>query len=639
MTAPEDDKTELYAARAQRFEAEVQALFARSRLFSNLRGLMFGVAVIAALFTLFGSERIVAAAFAVPAAIAFAVLVVWHSRILAAEDEARRWAQVNRDGEARCSGRWRELFDDGERFGKVPHPYADDLDLFGRGSLFQRVCVAHTRFGQEALTRLLTAPASLKEIQLRQNAVGALAPELETRQRLEALALAVVETAASRADNSENSTRGAAANASDRSAALRRSARARAPDPEPLLRWAEGEPRLEHDPLLVWGSRLLPPLTLAAIAGATLFGLHPLIWLVPLLLQIALVLRASEETTRVFTAVSATEGAFLRYGAMLELLENLALSSTLLESLRERLLSADLRPSLLMKDFRSRVGWFDLRHNGLVHPFANALLLWDIQCVLALERWQRRCGKIVRGWFGALGELEALSSLSGFAHDEKRATFPEVVENTAVFEATDLGHPLIDAPERVTNDVSLPQPGRALLVTGSNMSGKSTLLRAMGLAAVMAYAGAPVCAARLKIARCTLRTSVRVSDSLEHGVSHFYAELNKLKAVVDATQEGDPVLFLLDEILHGTNSRERQIGARWVLGELLQRGAIGAVSTHDMELCRLPENLMQRVTMVHFRESVEHGKMTFDYKLRPGPVTAGNALRLMQIIGLDVPLD
>jgi hypothetical protein len=643
LNAPDDDKSGLYAMRAQRFEAEVQAHFARSRLFSNLRGLMFGVAVIAALFAAFGSERIIAASIALPAAIAFLVLVAWHSRILAAEDEARRWALVNRNAEARCTGRWRELLEDGERFGKIEHPFASDLDLFGRGSLFQRLCVAHTRFGQEALARLLTAPASLKEIQLRQSAASVLAPELETRQRLEALALAVVETAASRADNSENSlsnTAPAGANGSERSAELRkRAARSRAPDPEPLLRWAESEPRLERDPLVVWGARLLPPLTLAAIAAAVLFGAPPLLWVLPLLLQIALALRASAETTRVFTAVSATEGAFLRYGAMLELLENLALSSTLLESLRERLLSADVRPSLLMKDFRSKVGWFDLRHNGLVHPFANAVLLWDIQCVLALERWQRRCGKVVRGWFAALGELEALSSLAGLAHDEKDLNFPEVVDGPAVFEATALGHPLIDAPHRITNDVSLPQPGRALLVTGSNMSGKSTLLRAMGLAAVMAFAGAPACAARLRIARCTLRTSVRVSDSLEHGVSHFYAELNKLKAVVDATQKDEPVLFLLDEILHGTNSRERQIGARWVLGELLQRGAVGAVSTHDMELCRLPDALMQRVTMVHFRENVENGKMTFDYKLRPGPVTAGNALRLMQIIGLDVPLD
>jgi hypothetical protein len=618
------DLAALYVERAQRFESRVLELSARSRLFSNLRGLAFGVSVIAALLAAFGADqRAVAAGVALAAILAFVVLVVWHARIFAAEDEARRWVQVNRDAEARCTGRWRDLYDDGERFGKAPHPYAGDLDLFGRGSLFQRVCVAHTGFGQEALARLFTEPSTLAATLLRQSAITALAPELETRQRLEALSLAVLETPASR--NAESNKR--------------RAARPRAPDPELLLRWAEGETRLERDGLLRWGARLLPPITLAAIAGTTLFDLPRLLWVFPLLIQIVIALRASAETTRVFNAVSSTEGAFLRYGAMLELLENLALRSELLEGLRGRLLSAEVRPSLAMKEFKAKVGWFDLRHNGLVHPIINALLLWDINCVLALEHWQRRFGKVVRGWFTALGELEAVSSLAGLAHDEPASSFPEVTDGPARFEATGLGHPLIDPGSRVENDVSLPGPGRALLVTGSNMSGKSTLLRAMGLASVLAQAGAPVCATRLSIARFTLRTSVRVSDSLEHGVSHFYAEISKLKAVVDAAREAEPVFFLLDEILHGTNSRERQIGARWVLGELLQRGAIGAVSTHDMELCRLPDALMERVTMVHFRENVENGKMTFDYKVRPGPVTAGNALRLMQIVGLDVPLE
>jgi DNA mismatch repair ATPase MutS len=187
--------------------------------------------------------------------------------------------------------------------------------------------------------------------------------------------------------------------------------------------------------------------------------------------------------------------------------------------------------------------------------------------------------------------------------------------------------------------VSLARPGSALLVTGSNMSGKSTLLRSLGVAAVLAFAGAPVCARRLRLSKLVIRSSVRVNDSLERGVSHFYAEVKKLKTALDATSDGRAVLFLLDEILHGTNSRERQIGARWILAELLKHGAIGAVSTHDEELCRLPPELMTRVELVHFRETVSDGAMTFDYRLREGPVKAGNALRVMRLAGLDVPLD
>jgi DNA mismatch repair ATPase MutS len=342
-------------------------------------------------------------------------------------------------------------------------------------------------------------------------------------------------------------------------------------------------------------------------------------------------------TGRVFAAVSMTEGAFLRYGGLLELLEKLPLDTALFASLRRSLLGGNDSPSAAMQEFSRKVGWFDLRHNGLIHPIANVLLLWDVHCVLALESWQRRSGKAARGWFKAIGEFEALSSLSGLAHDEPGFSFPELLDRPE-FTAEGLGHPLIDGPGRVTNDVSLPEGGTTLLVTGSNMSGKSTLLRAMGLAAVMAYAGGPVSAARLRLGRFQICTSIRISDSLERGVSHFYAEINKLKAVVDKSLNGLPVFFLLDEILHGTNSRERQIGARWIMSELIRNGALGAVSTHDMGLCELSPELMKRVTLVHFRESVADGKMTFDYKLRPGPVSAGNALRLMNLVGLAVPV-
>jgi DNA mismatch repair ATPase MutS len=169
------------------------------------------------------------------------------------------------------------------------------------------------------------------------------------------------------------------------------------------------------------------------------------------------------------------------------------------------------------------------------------------------------------------------------------------------------------------------------------MSGKSTLLRAIGVSFALAYSGGPVCATRFELGSVRLATSLRIRDSLEEGVSHFYAELQKLKAVLDATSQPLPVLFLLDEILHGTNSRERQIGARWIMSELLQRGALGAVSTHDMELCRLSPELMSHVKLVHLREDVKGQEMTFDYRLREGPVSEGNALRLMRRIGLPVP--
>jgi hypothetical protein len=448
--------------------------------------------------------------------------------------------------------------------------------------------------------------------------VRALAEQLELRQGFEAHALGMVGTQRAR----EGAPR-------VRSAA----------NPAQLLAWAESEPTLLADTLSLWGSRLFPPLTVAAGVAAVAFGASALPLAVGLALQLLVIVRSQREINRVFQAVSITEGAFLRYGALLELVEKTELDDPLLRGLRERLNSKAGAPSQSMARFRRLVGWFDLRHNGLVHPLVNLVLLWDLHCTLALERWQRDTGKHLRDWFEVIGWFEALSSLSSFAADEPGTTYPELHEGDAVFRAEGLCHPLIDAKKRVANDVLLSGAGSALLVTGSNMSGKSTLLRAMGVSTVLALTGAPVVARRFELSLLEVATSIRVADSLEHGVSHFYAEITKLKAVVDAAKQRGPVLFLLDEILHGTNSRERQIGARWVLAELLQLGALGALSTHDEELCRLPPNLMQKVTLVHLRESVANGKMSFDYLVYPGPVTAGNALRLMRQVGLEVPLE
>jgi hypothetical protein len=615
------DLETLYKQRAEKFGAERERWNARSRLVSNFRGLAFGTLAISLLLAALGKAPGISFSVALCAAFAFAVLIVWHGKVIAAEDDAARWARVNRDGLSRVTDRYRELLSTGAEFADAAHPYVDDLDVFGPSSLFQRISVAHTRFGQRALAEFLRKPASVEVIEARQPAVRALAPLLDQRQRFEALALAVVDP-----------------HPQDVAAGARAKKVAVAPDPEPLLRWAEDEPVLIKQVGLVWLARIMPLLTVVGIVIAWKLNQTPAFWIVPLLVHFLLLSRTREITTRVFNAVSETEGAFLRYGALLSELENLNVDVPLIRALQARLQNTGTKPSVAMKQFASKVGWFDLRHNGLIYPFANLFLLWDIHCTVGLERWQASVGRSTRGWFEVLGELEALSSLAGLAHDEPSFSFPEVVSEVC-YEAHGLGHPLISAKRRVTNDVTLPAPGTALLVTGSNMSGKSTMLRSMGLACVLAFAGGPVCATRLRMGRLAVRTSIRISDSLDRGVSHFYAEIGKLKAVVDASKQSAPVFFLLDEILHGTNSQERQIGARWVMSELLKRGALGAVSTHDMGLCELSPELMQNVTLVHFRESVQGSQMTFDYRMYPGPVKEGNALRLMRLIGLEVPLN
>lgn len=647
MTRTVDELAQEYQRRERHFSAQADLLAARSLRIGNLRGISFVVGLGGLSYAYFGGGGELALLMGVAGLIVFFAFVVHHARIIEAEEHSRRWARVNAHGYARCTDGWRSLPVRGDDLRPDRHPYADDLDLFGEGSLFQRISVAHTRYGQRTLCNWLTHGAPPDEIRARQEAVRQLAPELEFRQALEAEGLAIVER---RGKQPGTMTLG------------------ESPDPEPLLRWAESPPALRQRRFLVAMAWILPPCTLTGLVANVGWGAPLWWWGAPLLLQIALLASVRKETTEAFVAVSYTEGAFLRYGAMLALIEQLRVQAPWITSRQRRLRSGPpiergtehegaveasseptsraephgLLPSASMRIFRRRVGWFDLRHNGMVHPFVNALLLWDIHCTLALESWKLRSGRHARGWFTILGEIEALSSLAGLAHDEPDFCLPEVLEPSSDglrLEATGLGHPLLHASRRVTNDLPPLFSGHALLVTGSNMSGKSTFLRSVGCACVLALAGGPVCARSMRLVPCALRTSIRVSDSLASGVSHFYAEVERLKAALDATEREMPVLFLLDEILHGTNSRERQVGARWVLAELLQRGACGVVTTHDMELCRLTPELMDRVQQAHFRESVHDDQMTFDYRLREGPVRAGNALRLMRLIGLPVPLE
>ena len=612
MTEPSSTQEAEYRAREQRFNAQAEQHAARSRTVSNLRGLSFAVFIVSLGLSVFDKSSALAGPVSLVGLVAFLLLVIWHSRVLVEEDLARRFARVNKDALARTTGRFAELAENGARFVDPSHPYSSDLDVFGPVSLFQRISVAHTRVGQETLASYLNQAASAATVRERQTAVRALAPLLDLRQRIEALALGIVDPAGSK--------------------------RKEPPNPEPLLRWAEEKPQLKHWLHVVWAARILPFFTIGGMVAWSSFGKSWLFFTIPAGLSLIALSLANAITSRVFHAVSETQGAFLRYGTLLGELESLNVDAPLIRAAQARLNQSGKKPSEEMRRFERVVGFFELKHNGMIYPVVNLFLLWDVHCVLALEAWQERAGRFVREWLEVVGEAEALSSLAGLAHDEPDFCFPEFSTN-ACFQAEELGHVLIGRGVRVTNSVELPEAGTALLVTGSNMSGKSTMLRSMGLANVLAFAGGPVCAKRLLLAELTLVTSIRISDSLASGVSHFYAELNKLKAVVDATAGSKPVFFLLDEILHGTNSLERQIGARWVIGELIHRGALGAVSTHDMGLAELEPELMKRVTLIHFRESVQNNEMSFDYKAHPGPVQAGNALRLMRRIGLEVPLE
>ncbi|MBX3227171.1 MAG: DNA mismatch repair protein MutS [Labilithrix sp.] len=559
--------------------------------------------------------------------IAFGALVVVHARIHAEKDRAAAAMRFHERALDRMSGKWRAFPQTGARWAVPTHPYAGDLDVFGRASLFQRIDVTSTRYGEEILARWLSGDDRPQgsnadfalAVEKRQAAVKDLAPRLTLREQLAAV--------------------GALLDDKDQK-----------PDPRPFVMWAgqtgskAGEAKLPGGIAIV--AALVPATTIGLAVAGGMGLVHRMLFLLPFVVSVAVLNALRPRIQPALEAASSKESALSRYGDMLKLLEDEKFEADVLLGLQKRLAESGSRATEEMSALSRIVGFVDARNNEVFRFFIGPALMWDLWCALALEKWRARAGKAAFSWFRSLAELEALASIAGFAFENPDYAFPSFQkgedEGEAVFVATSLGHPLIDADKRVSNDVTLAGPGHALVVTGSNMSGKSTLLRAIGTNAVLANAGAPVCAKELTIGRLEVATSMRVSDSLEEGTSRFYAELKKLKLVLDlskAIAKGErpgTLLFLLDEILHGTNTRERLIGARAIMKELLARRAMGAVSTHDLGLGDLETELAGDVKNVHFEEQVEGEVMSFDYKLRQGVVQSSNALRLMKIVGLDV---
>jgi DNA mismatch repair ATPase MutS len=263
-------------------------------------------------------------------------------------------------------------------------------------------------------------------------------------------------------------------------------------------------------------------------------------------------------------------------------------------------------------------------------------LLWPLQCAIAIELWRQKSGPTVARWFAAVGEIEALTSIAGYAFERPDDPFPELVEEAPCFIAQDLGHPLIPETRNVRTSLQLGSEPSVLIVSGSNMSGKSTLLRSVGTNAVLALAGAPVRARSLRLSNLQVGASIRIQDSLQAGASRFYAEITRLRQIVDLTKDSLPVLFLLDEILHGTNSHDRRIGAQGVVRGLVGRGSIGLITTHDLALTEIVQSMDSRALNVHFEDHLENGKMSFDYVLRSGVLQKSNALELMRSVGLEI---
>jgi hypothetical protein len=362
-------------------------------------------------------------------------------------------------------------------------------------------------------------------------------------------------------------------------------------------------------------------------------------FLVPLAAQVLLLVSTAKPVRTAFDLAAARSGSAGAFERMLALVERAPFTSPLLCEIKGRLAVSGTPPSAHMRAFKGWQSAAELRTQFFWAIFVTPFTLWDLHVLWGLERWNARVGRNTADWFAALGELEALCSLATLAYGDPEARMPEIAEPGSALDARGLGHPLIAPELRVDNDLRLDGPKSALIVTGSNMAGKSTLLRAVGLNTALALGGGPVCAKALRLPPLRLRASMRIDDSLQQGASYFHAELQKLRSVVDDAETAPPVLFLLDELLRGTNARARHLGARAVLLHLLERDAMGLVATHDVALSALEREYPERIHNAHFTDVVVEGEMRFDYALRPGVVRTSNALRLLAMAGIDVPND
>jgi MutS domain V len=529
--------------------------------------------------------------------VVFVAIAIAHGRVRLAKLRAERVAAHYRHGIARIEDRWVGMGQTGERFIEPHHVYADDLDLFGRASLFELLSIARTRAGEETLARWLLAPAPPEEIARRRACIVELSERLGLREDLAVLG--------------QQSAVGV--------------------QPSALLAWSESANILTARWLqvLAWS---LPILMIATVVVWSLWGVAT-----PFVAVIAAegwVLRSQQVSLG--KVLAETELAFEDLNLLAQLpirIEQEPTDNPDLRALIARLSSSGVKASDAISRLATTVQFVESRRN-IILALLSVPLMYPLQVALAAERWRAQHGARVREWLAVIGEIEALNSLAAYRYEHPADPFPEIATGAAFFEATSLGHPLIAAATCVRNDVALQSPARLLLISGSNMSGKSTLLRAIGINTVLAMTGAPVRAAALRLTPLQVGASIRVNDSLQEGSSRFYAEIKRLRSLYELAAGNVPLLFLLDELLQGTNSHDRRIGADGVVRAFVKRGAIGLVSTHDLALTELLSESERR--NLHFEDQFRDGAMHFDFTLRQGVASRGNGLALMRSIGLDV---
>ncbi len=586
-----------YKQRQRNRESQV-ARFERAHLrLGNLRLLAVAAGLIGAWFSLHRDAFSPWWLLAFPAI--FAGLAVFHARVLRKRACAERAVDFYRKGLARIEDRWMGTGPTGDRIDVSSSLFATDLDLFGQGSLFQLLSLARTRMGEDTLADWLLGASPVADLVQRHAAAAELRMRLDLREDIAVLG--------------EDLKVGV--------------------HPGALKQWAEAPNQLKQN----WLRWLALALAVAAVLAAIFWaeqGIKTPFFAVVLVESIVTASLRKQTAQVLHSAEHALEDLNL-LSSLLARLERERFDSPRLQTIQADLSSHQIASSEAIARLRTIVDFIQSIENPVMR-LLNIPLLYSVQTAYAAEAWRSAHGAAVRRWLFAIGEMEALLSLSGYSYEHPADPFPEFLEGRACLAASAIGHPLIPEAKCVRNDISICDETRAVLISGSNMSGKSTLMRAIGINTVLAMAGGPVRANKMRLTPLQIGASILINDSLQEGSSRFYAEITRLRTICDLAERHPPVLFLLDELLQGTNSKDRLIGAEGVVRTLLASGAIGVISTHDLALTNLGDRRDGRLRNVHLQDQIEDGRMKFDFKLQDGVVTKSNGIELMRLIGLRV---
>lgn len=544
--------------------------------------------------------------------IAFIFLILKHNKSSKIIDRLKALIRINEDSLKRLNNEWHDFEDEGAEYVDVDHPYSRDLDIFGKASLFQWINVSNTEAGRAYLKSYLESPYSkydqLKDLQ---DAVKELSDKVRWRQDFQYAGMVKAKK-----DNKQK-----------KSLSI-----------ESLI----GDQQLTFkNPAFSILFKITPLILIAALifANMSLYAYMTAI----ILIAVHLLLLSSKKSrfNEVFYETEKTKTTIQKYSRLIQCFEEQDFNSPYLNSLKEKLINEkQLKASVQIKEFQKILELIDIRQS-FIHFALNIIALWDIHCLILLEKWRIESGTHLQDWMDVISELEALSSLAIIPFDNPDWVMPEFIETASkgdskILTAQSLAHPLIQKDERVENDFTVNEVGEIAIFTGSNMSGKSTFLRTLGLNLLFAYLGLPVCGKEFRCVKMKIFTSMRITDNLDKHISSFFAELLRIKKIIDLSENDELTLFLIDEIFRGTNSRDRITGAKEILKKLSKSYTVGLVTTHDLELTELSKDANLKIRNYHLKESYKDGKIIFDYKIYPDVASTSNAIFLMKMVGIDV---